>query len=265
MKVVKLKSLIILFIATLFISILDLSNSLIIVTADHASAMSYSGFATPKNLSVLGMDRYVSNVDGKPYQLLTYSSGLGYQNYNETAAIHDFRNSYHKATIPSTWSNHAADDVPIYAIGSMANLLFSGTFDQTYLAHAVAYAMCIFEYESRCHSSSHIHRVKPVHERKIKGIEALKQELNKNAQNKPIGTGNSLEKLRSELDVTSTEKNLEDKVIDEFLSNNTFIEELYESSDLVSNFTENNNSSSMMNLCNLKVFAVVLLIKFSFY
>lgn len=244
--------------------ILDLSNSLIIVTSDHASAMSYSGFATPKNLSVLGMDKYVSNIDGKPYQLLTYSSGLGYQNYNETAAIHDYRNSYHKATIASTWANHAADDVPIYAIGQMSNLLFSGTFDQTYLAHAVAYAMCIFQYESRCHSSMYVKRPKPVHDKGPRGIEALKQELGKLSQNKQFGAGvgNNLENFKEAL-IHTTASPLFEKSNEEMPKNETSPEDMYESSDLVSNSTTLINSSrTFHNNYNCFVIIVVL---FAFY
>ncbi|XP_070494076.1 alkaline phosphatase-like [Chironomus tepperi] len=242
------------------LKMIDLANSLVIVTSDHASAMSYSGFATPKNLTVLGMDKYVSNVDGKPYQLLTYSSGLGYQNYNETAAIHDYRNSYHKATIASTWANHAADDVPVYAIGQMANLLFSGTFDQTYIAHVVAYAMCIFQYESRCHNSVYIKR-KPVYENGPRGIEALKQELGKLSQNKPFGAGNNLENIKEALKHTSV-LSLNEELNDVMSKNGTSQEEIYESLDLVSNSTTLINSSRTFRQNNCFVIVVVL---FAFY
>lgn len=34
----------------------DLSESLVIVTSDHDSAIFYSGFATPNDQSILGMD-----------------------------------------------------------------------------------------------------------------------------------------------------------------------------------------------------------------
>lgn len=129
--------------------LLDLSDTLVIVTADHASAMVYSGYATPKDYSVLGMDKYVSNVDKSSYQLLTYSSGLGHENYNETIAKSDHRNSYHKATIPSTWANHGGDDVPLYAIGALSNILFSGSMDQSYVPHAIAFAMCLGGYQNR--------------------------------------------------------------------------------------------------------------------
>lgn len=224
--------------------------------------MSYSGFATPKNLSVLGMDKYVSNIDGKPYQLLTYSSGLGYQNYNETAAIHDYRNSYHKATIASTWANHAADDVPIYAIGQMSNLLFSGTFDQTYLAHAVAYAMCIFQYESRCHSSMYAKRPKPSHDKGPRGIEALKQELGKLSQSQPFSTGNNLENVKEAL-IHTTASSLIEKLNEEMSKNETSPEDMYESSDLISNSTTLNNFSQTFQY-NYKCFVIIVLL-FAFY
>jgi len=233
------------------------------VTSDHASAMSYTGFATPKNLSVLGMDKYVSNVDGKPYQLLTYSSGLGYQNYNETAAIHDYRNSYHKATIASTWANHAADDTPLYSIGQMANLLFSGSFDQTYLAHAVAYAMCIFQYESRCHNSMHMKNTKPVQEKGPRGIQALKQELSKLSQSNPFGGGNNLENIKEALIRTTTSTLIETS--NEAISKNeTFQEDIYESLDLVSNFTSLINSSRNLHHKNCIVIVVVICILLKF-
>lgn len=215
-------------------------ESLIVVTSDHASAMVYSGFATPKSQSVLGMDKYVSNVDGKLYQLLTYSSGLGHNNYNETVAINDSKNAYHKATIPTTWSSHSADDVPLYAIGSMSSLLFSGTFDQTYLPHALAYAMCIFQYESRCHHNEvKFQRVRPTHEKKATGIEALKQELKKQSRNNIHTTKPpQVEQMEENTTTDGSQENF----IDEGSFNETFPEP-FESSDLISNLTDSSNST----------------------
>lgn len=159
--------------------VLDLSDSLIIVTSDHASALVYSGFATPKESSILGMDKFVSNIDKKPYQLLTYSSGLGHNYYNETTAMLDNFNSYHKATIPSTWANHGGDDVPLYAVGPLANILFSGSMDQTFIPHAIAFAMCLFDYQDRCHSQVNVHKPEMPRFRKPNKIHLLKQKLQK--------------------------------------------------------------------------------------
>ena len=130
--------------------LLDLSETLVIVTADHSSAMSYSGYATPKNYSVLGLDKHISNIDKKHYQLLTYASGIGHGAFNLTVAMKDYHNAYHKAAIPSSWGNHAGEDVPLYAIGALSSFLFSGTIDQTFIPHAISFALCLSQYHSRC-------------------------------------------------------------------------------------------------------------------
>lgn len=142
--------------------------------------MVYSGFATPKDLSVLGMDKYVSNVDKKPYQLLLYSSGLGFDSYNETAAEIDHRDAFHKAAIPATWANHGGSDVPLYAIGTLSGLLFSGTVDQTYVSHAIAFAMCIFRYQMRCMTYEYAHKPLDVsRDKKISSVHLVQQKLNR--------------------------------------------------------------------------------------
>lgn len=198
--------------------------------------MTYSGFATPKNLSVLGMDKYVSNIDSKKYQLLTYSSGQGHQYYNETIAQRDPKNAYHKATVPTTWANHAADDVPLYAIGSLANLLYSGTFDQTYLAHSLAYAMCLFTYDSRCHIPKQV--IKPLDK-----IHQLRKNLNEQSQQKNK-TLNETEYFGTEpMEVPSYESYLEHP----------------ESSDLVSNYTATVDPSAT-NTLNHNFFVVALML-----
>ena len=147
--------------------------------------MIYSGFATPKDYSILGMDKYVSNLDKKPYQLLLYSSGLGFDSYNESAAVTDLRNAYHKAAVPSTWGNHAGSDVPLYAVGSLANLLFSGTMDQSYVPHAIAFAMCLFNYQDRCLSQRFSSRpIENLRDKKLSSIQLLKQKLQRESYEK---------------------------------------------------------------------------------
>jgi hypothetical protein len=188
--------------------------------------MSYSGFATPIGQNILGMDKFNSNIDGRPYQILTYSSGIGHKNYSEKLAIEDYHNAHHKATIPSTWANHGAEDVPLYAIGSMSSLLFGGTFDQTYVPHAVAYAMCLFEYESRCVQEP------PQQEKQLRGIDALKKELSRENEHKITFRESEVEETLSLTEVFA-----------EASTENATLAELYESSDLVSNLTANGNSS----------------------
>jgi Alkaline phosphatase len=194
------------------------------VTSDHSSAMVYSGFATPKNYSILGMDKFVSNVDKKSYQLLTYSSGLGNELYNESLAKTDQQNSYHKAAIPSTWANHGGDDVPLYAIGVLSNILFSGSMDQSYIPHAIAFAMCLFRYQDRCQSRPLERRFEAPRERVPSSIHLLKQKL--------------LE--------ASLKENPKDNVVmpdnseEEIIQNSMNITELglYSTSDLIGNATD---------------------------
>lgn len=47
------------------------------------------------------------------------------------------------------YETHGGEDVPVYAIGPGSHL-FSGTVEQTYIAHAIAHAACIAEDNSHC-------------------------------------------------------------------------------------------------------------------
>lgn len=217
-------------------------DSLIIVTSDHASAVVYSGFATPKDYSILGLDKYVSNVDKRPYQLLTYASGLGYEYYNESIARSDHRSSFHKATVPSTWANHAGDDVPLYAVGSLANLLFSGSMDQTYVPHAIAFAMCLFNYQDRCPTPTQVELPRT---KKPSTIHLLKQ------------------KLQQEI---FQAKQHESEKVDEPAATtfNTTDVELISTSDLVGNFTEESSDDGCKLSLNL-ILSLFLIMLINFF
>lgn len=212
-----------------------MNETLIIVTADHASSMIYSGFAAPKNYSVVGMDKYVSNVDGKPYQLLTYSSGIGNTNYSEGNAIRDPKNAVHKAAIPATWANHAASDVPLYAVGSLASSLFSGTFDQSYVPHAIAYAMCLFQYSDRCDEASVI-REKPSNETRAGGFEELKKYLNKEPK--------SYQETMRQVEI---ERRIKAEMNEHTTTKVWVITDSYQSSDLIANYTDSSNNANKIN------------------
>lgn len=47
------------------------------------------------------------------------------------------------------YETHGGEDVPVYATGPGSHL-FSGTIEQTYIAHAIAYAACIADDNSHC-------------------------------------------------------------------------------------------------------------------
>jgi hypothetical protein len=232
-----------------------------VVTADHASAMVYAGFATPKDHSVLGFDKFLSNVDKKPYQLLTYASGIGFEHYNETTAMTDLRNSYHKANIPSTWGNHAGDDVPLYAIGALSNLLFSGSLEQNYVPHAIAFAMCLFNYQNRCYTQPYANRdIEFPRAKKPNKIHLLRQklqdEINREKHKNQLTTVEIPQTnfvTEADFDYESTTNNME-------FTNETDTE-YYETSDLVGNSTNENSgkTSSYQSFLFLPLFVSILI------
>lgn len=52
--------------------------------------------------------------------------------------------------MPRAWATHGGEDVPVFAIGPLASALFSGSVDQSYIPHAIAYAACLAHHASRC-------------------------------------------------------------------------------------------------------------------
>lgn len=61
---------------------------------------------------------------------------------------------FQTAGVPRTWATHGGEDVPVFAIGPLANILFSGSIDQSYIPHAIAYAACMGRHASRCSHDS---------------------------------------------------------------------------------------------------------------
>ncbi|TGZ58081.1 Uncharacterized protein DBV15_09710 [Temnothorax longispinosus] len=54
------------------------------------------------------------------------------------------------AGVPRAWATHGGEDVPVFAVGPLASALFSGSVDQSYIPHAIAYAACLAHHASRC-------------------------------------------------------------------------------------------------------------------
>ncbi|KAI4472378.1 hypothetical protein M0802_016884, partial [Mischocyttarus mexicanus] len=54
------------------------------------------------------------------------------------------------AGVPRAWATHGGEDVPVFAIGPLASILFSGSIDQSYIPHAISYAACLAHQSSRC-------------------------------------------------------------------------------------------------------------------
>ena len=101
-----------------------------------------------------GTDSKVSDIDGLPYSTLLYGNGPGYSSpravpSNATTTA-EGRNAVHGSAVPRQWATHGGEDVPVFAQGPLATAIFSGTVDQSYIPHAMAYIGCIGEHSKRC-------------------------------------------------------------------------------------------------------------------
>ncbi|XP_015111441.1 alkaline phosphatase [Diachasma alloeum] len=133
----------------------DLTETLLVVTADHSHVLTLGGLATLRGNPIFGSDSKKSDVDGKPYTTLLYSNGPG---HTEPRSVmrEASKDSIQTAGVPRSWATHAGEDVPVFAIGPLANILFSGSIDQSYIPHAIAYASCMGRHASRCSRDSAI-------------------------------------------------------------------------------------------------------------
>lgn len=151
--------------------LVDISDTLIIVTADHSHTMMLQGYSTRGN-SILGFANDKTPLDKMPYTSLGYLNGPGAVRTAAERNIEGFpdpssnktllsirpddsnwdtasRVYLQQALIPLESETHGGEDVPIYAIGPMAHL-FHTTHEQSYISHAMQYAACIGDYAGAC-------------------------------------------------------------------------------------------------------------------
>ena len=148
------------------LSLVDLQETLIIVTADHGHTMSISGYPS-RGADIRGIVDDHNADDNKPYMILSYANGKGfshhltYDNYN--VSRQDLRkwgnytdfNFVNPSSVPGLlWSNlvpgaedsvdetHSGADVGIFAAGPYSHL-FQSVHEETYIAHVIAYSACI--------------------------------------------------------------------------------------------------------------------------
>ncbi|KAI1280646.1 Alkaline phosphatase, tissue-nonspecific isozyme [Halotydeus destructor] len=130
------------------LNVTDESDTLIVVTADHSHTLTINGYAKRGN-SILGL---AGTADDKlPYTTLMYGNGKGYsqgrQNLTKDEVL-DHNYSYASAA-PVDDAKHGGEDVPVYARGPGAHL-FTGVFDQSFLAHGMSHATCIGPHRDLC-------------------------------------------------------------------------------------------------------------------
>ena len=137
----------------------NISDTLIIVTADHAHTMSMPGYAQRGN-PILGLvidinkdgtpsDKPALAADGKPYTAITFANGAGSPfNKENTPVVRpdltdvDTQNIDYmqQSLIPRRSETHGGQDVGIYASGPQA-YLFGGVVEQNYIFHVMDYAL----------------------------------------------------------------------------------------------------------------------------
>lgn len=145
--------------------LLNMEETLIIVTADHSHSFTLNGYPERGN-DILGFGN--KKPSQEPYETLSYANGPGFfyhrrndsNNVNETWRRLDndtTRNEpfyRHFAGKYLKDESHGGEDVGVYAIGPYSHL-FRGTFEQNYIAHAVAYAACLKNWPSHCDEAYH--------------------------------------------------------------------------------------------------------------
>ncbi|XP_036409748.1 intestinal-type alkaline phosphatase-like [Megalops cyprinoides] len=123
-------------------------DTLSVVTADHSHVFSFGGYS-PRGNPVLGLSREMGK-DGKPFTNALYGNGPGYRLMNGSrpeinATIASNKEYMQQSAVPLSAETHGSEDVAIFAKGPMAHL-FHGVQEQSYIAHAMAYAACIEPY-----------------------------------------------------------------------------------------------------------------------
>uniref|UniRef100_T1D3W2 Alkaline phosphatase n=1 Tax=Psorophora albipes TaxID=869069 RepID=T1D3W2_9DIPT len=142
------------------LGMVDLEDTLIIVTADHSHAMTFNGYPDRGN-DILG---FGNRPEQRPYETITYANGPGARTHrlNETSeeepaspstsftspwipvetmnrSAMDYR---HQATFFLEDETHGGEDVAVFATGPGAGLV-RGTFEQNYIAYVMSYAGCM--------------------------------------------------------------------------------------------------------------------------
>uniref|UniRef100_A0A182MYF5 Alkaline phosphatase n=1 Tax=Anopheles dirus TaxID=7168 RepID=A0A182MYF5_9DIPT len=139
------------------LNMVDLDETLILVTADHSHAMTFNGYPDRGN-DILG---YGNRPNATPYETITYANGPGFlqHRWNSSSLLTEESTDWatwlkldqlnrsevtyrHLSAFPLPDETHGGEDVAVFASGPGANLV-RGTFEQNYIAYVMSYAGCI--------------------------------------------------------------------------------------------------------------------------
>jgi alkaline phosphatase len=133
---------------------IDLSETLVIVTADHSHTFNMAGYPQRGN-PILGVVKvpdsagnFVGHISkdaqGKPYTTLSYANGPGYVNGDlrpDLTHVDTTNPDYRQAaTIPVMSETHSGEDVAIYATGAGSQTVH-GTIEQNVIYHIMRHAL----------------------------------------------------------------------------------------------------------------------------
>ncbi|KPF73943.1 alkaline phosphatase [Brevundimonas sp. AAP58] len=126
---------------------IDLSDTLVIVTADHSHNFTMAGYPQRGN-PILGLvvdvdGDVVEARDGHPYTTLAYANGPGAVNGprpDPSAADTTALTYQQQALVPLGSASHGGEDVAVRAAGPWAHL-FQGTIEQHLIYHVMRHAM----------------------------------------------------------------------------------------------------------------------------
>ena len=129
------------------LAMVNLDETLVIVTADHSHGLTISGYPRRGN-PILGTvqgqgGKVAKAADGKAYTTLSYASGPGAVDGPRTdpATIDTTAPDYHQSALfPSRSAAHTGEDIALRAIGPQAHLL-QGTIEQNLIFHVMARAL----------------------------------------------------------------------------------------------------------------------------
>nr|XP_006811658.1 PREDICTED: alkaline phosphatase-like [Saccoglossus kowalevskii] len=135
------------------------TDTMIVVTADHSHTNVVNGYQSRGN-PILGKADKDIGADGLPYTTILYTNGPGGitvdQNYRTSGNRGDITDTdteadvyIQQALVQQVSSEHAGEDVLIFADGPMAHLIH-GIHEQHYISHVMQYAACIGNYTAAC-------------------------------------------------------------------------------------------------------------------
>lgn len=130
------------------VKLVDLDETLIVVTADHSHTLTINGYPV-RGQEITGLSGQ-NDSTGLPFETLMYTNGPGGQ--NGRVPVPDVASSRHAhySAIPLEQSHHGGEDVALFSDGPFAHL-FHGLTDQTFVAHVISFASCIGNYNSSDH------------------------------------------------------------------------------------------------------------------